>query len=138
VIRDALKKADGFQRLHDKTGTDVTLFYLHADAVGSHSHNFNLRFMEALGIENQAQIPCMVFFRVNMENIEDVSIYAIDEKSTDPVLSVAELEQYVDEAINKLNAEGDLSALTLIGSSLSSFGSLMKFVEFVSKLYRAA
>ncbi|MCM2557473.1 hypothetical protein NDQ41_01995 [Alcaligenes faecalis] len=134
VVREALKNAYGFQRLHDKTAKDVTLFYLHANAVSSHWQNFNRGFMEALGIEDQAQTPCMVFFNVTGENIEDVSIYAIDEKSTDPVLTVAELEQYVDEAINKLNAEGNFSALTSIGKSLASFGSLIRLTEFLLKL----
>jgi len=138
VVREALKKDYGFQRLHDRTAKDVTLFYLHANAVSSHWQNFNLKFMEALGIEDQAQTPCMVFFHVTGENIENVSIYAIDERSTDPVLMVAELEQYVDEAINKLNAEGNLSALTSIGKSLASFGSLIRLAEFLLKLKGAA
>lgn len=138
VVREALEEAYGFQRLHDKTAKDVTLFYLHANAVDLHWQDFNLTFMEALGIEDQAQTPCMVFFRVIGENIEDVSIYAIDERSADPVLTVAELEQYVGEAIDKLNAEGDLSALTSIGKSLASFGSLIRLTEFLLKLKGAA
>lgn len=137
-VREALKKAYGFQRLHDKAAKDVTLFYLHANAVGTHWQDFNLKFMRALGIEEQAQAPCMVFFRVIGENIEDVSIYVIDEKSTDPILTVAELEQYVDEAINKLNDEGNFSALTSIGKSLASFGSLIRLTEFLLKLKGAA
>jgi hypothetical protein len=138
VVRDALKNADGFRRLHEKTATDVTLFYLHADAKESHLQNFNLCFMEALGIENQVQVPCMVFFRVNNENIEDVSLYAIDEKSTDLALTIAELERYVDEAINALNSEGNLSALTFIGNYFPSFGSLIKLVEFLLKFKHGA
>src|SRR3546814_14406417 len=63
TIRNALKDADGFNRLHDRTAKDVTLFYLHAEAVSLHWEDFNRRFMELLGIEEQAEIPCMVFFR---------------------------------------------------------------------------
>src|SRR3546814_13173971 len=36
TIRNALKDADGFNRLHDRTAKDVTLFYLHAEAVSLH------------------------------------------------------------------------------------------------------
>ena len=138
VVHEALRQAGGFQRLHEKTGTDVTLFYLHDHAVDAHWRKFNLEFMAALGVENQAKTPCMVFFRVEGEDIEDVSIYAIDEKSTDPVLTVAELEQYVDEAIKNLNAEGDASAVAFLGKALVQLGGLVKFGEFLLRLKGAA
>ena len=134
VVREALRQAHGFQRLHEKTGNDVTLFYLHDYAVDAHWRQFNLEFMAALGVENQAKTPCMVFFRVENEDIEDVSIYAIDEKSTDPVLTVAELEQYVDDAVKTLNAEGDISALASLGKALVPLGGFVKFGEFLLRL----
>lgn len=134
VVRDALSKADGFRRLHEKTGNDVTLFYLHDYAVDAHWRQFNLEFMAALGVENQAKTPCMVFFRVENEDIEDVSIYAIDERSMDPVLTVAELEQYVDDAVKTLNAEGDVSALGSLGKTVVQLGGLVKLAEFLLRL----
>lgn len=72
------------------------------------------------------------------EDIEDVSIYAIDEKSTDPVLTVAELEQYVDDAIMTLNAEGDVSALVSLGKAVVHLSGLVKFGEFLLRLKGAA
>lgn len=134
VVREALRQAHGFQRLHEKTGNDVTLFYLHDCAMDAHWRKFNLEFMAALGVGNQTKTPCMIFFRVEDEDIEDVSIYAIDEKSIDPVLTVAELEQYVDDAIKKLNAEGDVSALTSLGKVVVQLGGLVKFGEFLLRL----
>ena len=138
VVRQALRDAHGFRLLHQKTGKDITLFYLHDRAIEAHWHNFNKTFMEALGIEGQAMPPCMVFFRVHAESIEDVSIYRIDEQTTDPVLVVAELEHYVDDAIKRMNAEGDVSALSALGKLIAPVGALAKLGEFLFKLKVAA
>lgn len=138
VVRDALRQAHGFYRLHEKTGKDVTLFYLHDQAVDAHWRSFNLAFMAALGITDQTTTPCMVFFRVSGGNIEDVSIYAIDGESNNPVLTVAELEQYVDDAVKKLNAEGDISALTSLAAAVVQLAGLLKFADFVKKISSAA
>ena len=138
VVRRALSDAQGFRLLHEKTGKDITLFYLHDRAIEAHWRSFNKTFMEALGVEEQAVPPCMVFFRVHGENIEDVSIYRIDEQTTDPVLVAAELEQYVDDAINRLNAEGDVSALSALGNLIARVGALSKVGEFLLKLKGAA
>ncbi len=134
VVRDALYQAQGFQRLHEKTGQDVTLFYLHDGAVDAHWRNFNLEFMAALGVEGQATTPSIVFFRVENGDIEVLSIYAIDGDSTDPVLIVAELEQYVGDAVKILNAEGNVSALTSLGTAVVQFAGLVRLADFASRL----
>lgn len=138
VVRRALSDAHGFRLLHEKTGKDITLFYLHDRAIEAHWRSFNKTFMEALGVEEQAVPPCMVFFCVHGENIEDVSIYRIDEQTTDPVLVAAELEQYVDDVIKRLNAEGDVSALSALGNLIARVGALSKVGEFLLKLKGAA
>lgn len=138
MVRRALREGHGFRLLHEKTDRDVTLFYLHDQAIDAHWRNFNQRFMATLGIEDQAKPPCMVFFRVHAGNIEDVSIYRIDEGSTDPILIVAELEQYVDDAIKRLKTEGDVSALTVLGKLIAPIGTLIKVGEFLLKLRGAA
>jgi hypothetical protein len=138
VVRQALRDAHGFRLLHEKTGKDITLFYLHDRAVEAHWRSFNKMFMEALGIEDQMVPPCMVFFRVHGEDIEDVSIYHIDEQTTDPVLVAAEFEQYVDDAIKHLNAEGRVFALSALGSLIAPVGALAKVGDFLLKLKGAA
>ena len=137
VVRDALNQAQGFQRLHEKTGQDVTLFYLHEKAVDAHWQKFNLEFMTALGVENQAETPCMVFFRVEDGGIEDILICAIDGESTDPVLTVAELERYIGNAVKLLNAEGNISALTSLATAVVQPGRLVKIADLVSRLISA-
>lgn len=138
VVRRALSEAHGFRILHEKTGRDITLFYLHDRAVEAHWRSFNKEFMAALGIQDQAEAPCMVFFRVHGEHIEDVSIYRIDEQTQDPVLVAAELEQYVDDAINRMNAEGDFSALTDLRKVVAPMVALTKLGEFILKLRSVA
>ncbi|MDP2093184.1 MAG: hypothetical protein Q8K50_04730 [Hydrogenophaga sp.] len=134
VVRRALSEAQGFQLLHERTGKDITLFYLHDSAVSAHWQNFNKEFMAALGVQNQAEPPCMVFFRVRGEQIEDVSIYNIDEQTQDPVLVTAELVQYVDDAIRKMNAEGNFSVLTDFSKAVAPISALFKVGEFLSRL----
>lgn len=139
VIRGALKGADGFQRLNERSGTDVTLFYLHDSAVGTYWRDFNLTFMAALGVdEGQAKTPCMVFFRVSDDTIGDVSIYPIDERSTDVDLTIAELENYVALAIKAMDVEGDFFALTSIGDVVLRIGGVVELGEFLWKLQEAA
>lgn len=134
IVRRALKEAHGFRLLHEKTGKDITLFYLHYLAIEAHWRNFNKVFMTELGVEEQAVPPCMVFFRVHGEQIEDVSIYNIDNQTQDPVLVVAELEQYVDDAIKRMNAEGDFSAITGLSKAIAPITALAKWGELLSKL----
>jgi hypothetical protein len=138
VVRRALSEAQGFRLLHEKTARDITLFYLHDFAVEAHWRSFNKEFMAALGIQDQVEPPCMVFFRVRDEHIEDVSIYSIDEQAQDPVLVAAELQQYVDDAIRKINAEGDFSALTDLSKAVASISVLTKLGEFLLRLERVA
>lgn len=84
VVRRALSDAQGFRLLHEKTGKDIMLFYLHERAIEAHWRSFNKTFMAALGVEDQAVPPCMVFFRVHGEDIEDVSIYRIEDADHRP------------------------------------------------------
>lgn len=134
VVRQALHETHGFRLLHEKSGKDITLFYLHDRAIEAHWRSFNQEFMAALGIEDQAEPPCMVFFRVLGEHIEDVSIYRIDEQTADPVLVVAELEQYLDDAVKRLNAEGGFSPLSGLSKVIGPIAALTKVGELLLKL----
>jgi hypothetical protein len=134
VVRRALSQAHGFRLLHERTGKDITLFYLHDLAIEAHWRSFNKAFMAALGVEQQAVPPCMVLFRVHGEQVEDVSIYSIDEQTQDPVLIVAELEQYVDDVIKRMNAEGNFSAFSGLGKAIAPITALSKLGELLLKL----
>lgn len=138
AIRRALTEAEGFRRLHERSGTDITLFYLHDTAFDAHWRKFNSRFIAALGVEDQAAPPCMVFFRVHDGQVEDVSIYRIDEKTQDSVLIVAELEQYIGDALKAMNAENDLGAFSGLTNVIAFIGAVGKLSEFLLKLKGSA
>lgn len=134
IVRRALTEAHGFKALHEQSGSEMTLFYLHDKAVAAHWRSFNREFLDALGVADQAIPPCVVFFRVHGDEIEDVSIYKVDDHTDDPVLVVAEIQGYVASAIKQMNQEGDLSALTVAAKIVSSIGALIKVGEFILRL----
>ena len=55
TVREALKGADGFRRLDETSGKDVSFFYLHDRAVDRFGDSFNRRFMRALSVTRQAK-----------------------------------------------------------------------------------
>ncbi|MDR6395906.1 hypothetical protein [Herbaspirillum seropedicae] len=131
VVRQALHDASGFRLLHERTGKDFTLFYLHSSAIDAYCQDFNERFMSALGIGDQASPPCMVFFHVHNGSIQDVSIYDIDDQTEDPVLVAAELEQYVGQAKKLMYEQGNLAPLFDVRKLIPGFVSC---AEFITKL----
>jgi hypothetical protein len=55
TVRRALREADGFHRLNQLTGKEISLFYLHDSAAYARWSSFNRVFMDALGIADQAK-----------------------------------------------------------------------------------
>jgi hypothetical protein len=118
TVRDALKQADGFKTLNEVSNTDLTLFYLHSDGVDKNCMAFNRQFIKELGVSRQVQPPCIVFFRVWMGNIEDVSFDNIDIRTTEPHMVIEELRRKIVGNIQQQKTEGDLSGLFDIGKLL--------------------
>lgn len=118
-VRRALKSARGFEILNAETGKDMTLFYLHAAAAESHAGAFNHRFMQALNVEDQVTAPCIVFFRVTGDEINDISFRHIDEQTEEEHLIIEALRRDIAEYTAGMNAEGDVSALTKAAGWLS-------------------
>lgn len=127
AIRYALKSARGFEVLNTQTGNDMTLFYLHSDAINGHAETFNQQFMQALNISEQITPPCIVFFRVNGGEIADISFKTIDDETKDAHLIVEELRRNIASYIQGMNSEGDYSALTKAPGWLSAIG----FTQFL-------
>ncbi|MCO4879036.1 hypothetical protein [Paraburkholderia caribensis] len=109
-VRKALK-ADGFKVLNDASGKDVTVYYLHEGAEFQ-MNQFNRQFLRVLNIRDQASPPCMAFFRVNGESIEDVDIRTIEPSLLDPHIIVQQMERHIRDYVNDLNKEGDLTGIT--------------------------
>lgn len=138
VVRRALRESEGFRQLHESSGNEITLFYLHDSAVKSHKASFNAKFMAALGVDEQVELPAIVFFRVGGGSIEDVSFRLIDAQCVDPVLVVAELVQYVEEAKKNMRSEGNISPLLDAGKAVIKTTGILEFGTLVAWLERAA
>ena len=72
-----LKDQGVFAQLDRLSGTDLRIFYLHTGSRPA-IKKFNERFLAALGVTDQAQLPCVVFFKVINNQIEDIEIAQLD------------------------------------------------------------
>jgi hypothetical protein len=72
-LRAVLKDQGVFARLDRLSGKDLSVFYLHTgrkEAV----KQFNQVLLTALGIQEEAQLPCVVFCRLRNNQFEDVTV----------------------------------------------------------------
>jgi hypothetical protein len=95
-IREILKNQGVFTHLDRLSGRELSIFYLHAGKKAT-VEAFNNHFFSALGIEGQTTLPCVVFFRVREDAIEDVEIAQLE--SADLIHGFSELygaiQQYI-------------------------------------------
>lgn len=128
AIRKILKNEGVFAQLDRLSGKELSVFYLHAGAKTT-IEAFNAYFFSELGIEGQATLPCVVFFRIRESTIEDVEIAQLE--SADLIHGFSELygaiQQYLS-AKPAASAESSRSIRWLKGG-----------VKFLSvELFRAA
>lgn len=97
ALRRILKNQGVFAQLDRLSGTQLSIFYLHAGARAS-VEAFNTHFLSALGIEDQATLPCVVFFRVHEGAIEDVEIAQL--VSADLVHGFSELYSSIEKYLS--------------------------------------
>lgn len=99
AIRKILKNQGVFAQLDRLSGKELSVFYLHAGTKAA-VEAFNAHFFSALGIQGQAEPPCVVFFRVQNGAVEDVIIAQLE--SADLVHGFHELygaiQQYLSES----------------------------------------
>jgi hypothetical protein len=97
-MRGILKDEGVFAQLDRLSGRNLSLFYLHA---GSHDaiERFNEHFMSVLEVEGRATLPCVVFFRVDGEMLEDVRVAQLE--SPDLIHGFRELYDVVESYINE-------------------------------------
>jgi hypothetical protein len=117
TVRNALRQERGFEILNNASGKEITLFYLHSDALTTRAKEFNERFLVTLNSEHQIHPPCIVFFRIHGADIEDIAFHSIDAQTREPHLVVEELRRYISGYIDEMNAQGDLTGLTWLGKT---------------------
>jgi len=87
-IHEILKNHGVFAQLDRLSAKELSVFYLHAGTETA-IERFNAHFLSALGIQGQATLPCVVFFRVQNGAVEDVEIAQLE--STDLIHGFHEL-----------------------------------------------
>lgn len=70
-----------FAQLDRLSGTQMSIFYLHA-GTREMVERFNQQFLDTLGVTDKAELPCVVFFKVNNDQIEDIEIAQLDNAKT--------------------------------------------------------
>ena len=109
-LRKILKDQGVFAQLDRLTGNKLSLFYLHTgrkDALVK----FNEVFLSKLGVIQEAKPPCVVFFKVNKEQIEDVAVAQLD--SANLINGFHELYAVIDRYIQSSLEESDWSLRSL-------------------------
>jgi hypothetical protein len=96
-FRKILKDQGVFARLDRLSGTQLSVFYLHAGTRAS-VEAFNTHFFSVLGIEEKATPPCMVFFRLHDGVIGDIKIAQLE--STDLIHGFAELYGVIEKYLS--------------------------------------
>jgi hypothetical protein len=97
-FRRILRDQGVFTQLDRLSGTNLSLFYLHAGGGRTTVDRFNGKFLERLGVDSDVQLPCVVFFHVKEDKIEDISIAQLE--STNLIHGFHELYSVIERYIN--------------------------------------
>ncbi len=100
-IRDILKSQAGFTKLDRLSGSELSVFYIHSDNKELVTA-FNEIFVGAFEIENTAELPCVLFFKMNDGDVEDLQIIELEQ--TNKMFAFQELystvESYLKDSKN--------------------------------------
>lgn len=80
ALRRIINDHGVFAQLDRLSGENLSVFYLHAGTRRS-VEKFNKVFLSILSVEDEAQLPCVVFFRYKENEIRDVAIAQLDNAS---------------------------------------------------------
>jgi hypothetical protein len=101
-LRRILKDEGAFAQLDRVSGTELSLFYLHTGTRAA-VYSFNAHFLSALGIEDQASLPCVVFFRVKEKEVVDIEIAELE--SADLIHGFGELYGAIERYLKRQPAK---------------------------------
>ncbi|MHC4112677.1 MAG: hypothetical protein ACYSUY_16515 [Planctomycetota bacterium] len=93
-----LKNHGVFVQLDRLSGTDLSVFYLHSGGRKA-VDRFNAEFISRIGVEGDIRLPCIVFFRLKEERIEDVAIVQLE--SSDLVHGFHELYEVIKQYLRE-------------------------------------
>ncbi len=112
AVKRVLRNQGVFTKLDRLSGKELSVFYLHTGSERA-VETFNRQFLCALGVNDQATPPCVVFFRLDNEQIEDVEIVQLE--SADLIHGFSELYGVLASYIKRQpTSEGESTALKWI------------------------
>lgn len=77
-IRKILKSQGGFARLDRLSGSELSVFYIHSDNKKL-VKAFNHIFVGAFEIENTAELPCVLFFKMDDGEVKGLQIVELEQ-----------------------------------------------------------
>lgn len=95
-IRDILKSQGGFTKLDRLSGSELSVFYIHSDNKKLVTA-FNKIFVGAFEIENTVELPCVLFFKMNGGEVEDLQIIELEQ--TNIMFAFQELYSTIDSYV---------------------------------------
>ena len=92
-FKSILKDEGVFTKLDRLSGNKLSVFYLHSGS--NHSiDKFNSTLVEALGVENEVNTPCVVFCKASDEGFKDISVALLE--SPDIIHGFQELYEVIE------------------------------------------
>lgn len=95
-IREILKSQGGFAKLDRLSGKELSIFYIHTDNKKL-IKSFNRVFIGAFEIENIAELPYVLFFKVADGDVKDVEIVELEQSNM--MFAFQELYTTIEEYI---------------------------------------
>lgn len=113
-LRKILNDIGVFAQLDRLSGTRLSIFYLHS-GTRSTVQAFNSHFLTALGFDKPVELPCVVFFKLNEDKVEELNVAELN--SADLIHGFHELHSVVEQYLqNEENVHQEGRALRLVKS----------------------
>lgn len=96
-LKDVLKNEGAFVKLDRLSGDKLTIFYLHAQSKQT-LERFNSTFIQRLGVQESIAFPAVVFFKLNGDEITDVSVAILD--GADMINGLLELYKVIENYVS--------------------------------------
>lgn len=78
ALREILEDPGVFTTLDRLAGDRLGVFFLHKGDAAGLVNAFNAYFLTLLGVQEKARLPCLVFFRVREDRVEDVEVAQLE------------------------------------------------------------
>jgi hypothetical protein len=100
-LRQILTNLGAFAKLDRLSGSELSVFYLHTGRQSA-VDSFNSQFLSVLGVQDEASLPCIVFFRMEENKIIDIEIAELE--SADLIHGLDELHVAIESYLKSQSA----------------------------------